>query len=389
MVLARRLWHHFLSTQALPVNDSKRGFVVQYPNVRSTRACGHESISRAHMARRIAALKDYEFSEAYQPERYGGAHVYYVPDDTLTAGEARELDIHSEQDLFGGVVPHPFVASKTVTHGLVDPEAAAPEGWSRGLAKHLHGCVLPGYAAFTAADARQAAARMLRHGAARVKPAWGIGGSGQATITDIAEFDAFLATIDAADLTRYGAVVEPHLEEVVTYSIGQVHISGVRISYFGAQHLTPNNSGDEVYGGSSLVVVPGELDTLLELTPQPGIETAVSLAIQYDTAMALEFPELLASRRNYDVIRGRDSRGSWRTGVLEQSWRIGGASPAEIAAFEAFQENPALRMVRASCVEAYGEHEPPAGAVIYFRGEDERVGQLTKYAYIEGDENSA
>jgi len=209
---------------------------------------------------------------------------------------------------------------------------------------------------------------MLDLGPARIKPAWGVGGNGQATITDIAEFDAFVAALDAVELASHGTVVEQHLEEVVTYSVGQAYISSVGISYFGTQRLTPNNSGDEVYGGSSLVVVPGEMDTLSNLTLQPEIEKAVSLARQYDAAMSLEFPDLLASRRNYDVIRGRDSRGSWRTGVLEQSWRIGGASPAEIAAFEAFQRNPELRVIRASCVEAYGDHKPPAGAVIYFRG---------------------
>jgi len=80
------------------------------------------------MARRIATLKNYEFSEEYQPERYDGSHVYYVPDDTLTAEQARELDIRSEDDLFGGVVPQRFVANKTVTHRLINPEAVAPDG---------------------------------------------------------------------------------------------------------------------------------------------------------------------------------------------------------------------------------------------------------------------
>ena len=371
------------------MSRSTPGIVVQYPNVRPSRPSRHESVSRAAMARRIAKLKHYEFSEDYQPERYHGLHVYYVPDETLTVKQARELDIRSEDDLFGGVVPQRFVGNKTVTHRLVHPGAVAPDGWPHALAERLNGAVLSGFAAFTAADARQAVVRMLDLGPARVKPAWGVGGNGQATITDVAEFDAFVATLDAADLASHGTVVEQHLDEVVTYSVGQAYISGLGISYFGTQRLTRNNSGDEVYGGSSLVVVPGEMDTLLELRLQPEVEEAVAQARQYDAAMTLEFPDLLASRRNYDVIRGRDSRGSWRTGVLEQSWRIGGASPAEIAAFEAFQRNPELRVVRTSCVEAYGDHEPPAEAVLYFRGEDERVGFITKYSYIEGYENPA
>ena len=43
-----------------------------------------------------------------------------------------------------------------------------------------------------------------------------------------------------------------------------------------------------------------------------------------------------ASRRNYDVVAGLDARGQRRCGVLEQSWRVGGASPAELVALAAF-----------------------------------------------------
>jgi hypothetical protein len=67
--------------------------------------------------------------------------------------------------------------------------------------------------------------------------------------------------------------------------------------------------------------------------------------------------------------------------VLEQSWRAGGASGAEVAALEAFRADPGLRAVRASTFEIYGQcHAPPPGAVVYFCGEDERVGSMTKYA---------
>ena len=43
------------------------------------------------------------------------------------------------------------------------------------------------------------------------------------------------------------------------------------------------------------------------------------------------FPGLFASRCNYDVVTGADGVGKHHSGVLEQSWRAGGASGAEIA----------------------------------------------------------
>ena len=94
---------------------------------------------------------------------------------------------------------------------------------------------------------------------------------------------------------------------------------------------------------------------------------------------------MFASRRNYDVARGLDAQGRWRSGVLEQSWRIGGASSAEIAAFEVFRAKPTLQAVRALTVERYGEGRtaPPPHATVYFQGIDERDGAMTKYALAE------
>jgi hypothetical protein len=46
---------------------------------------------------------------------------------------------------------------------------------------------------------------------------------------------------------------------------------------------------------------------------------------------------------------------------------------------------PFLTRVRAATVEIYGADAPPPppGATVYFRGTDERVGPLTKYAVVE------
>ena len=92
---------------------------------------------------------------------------------------------------------------------------------------------------------------------------------------------------------------------------------------------------------------------------------------------AASFAGFFASRRNYDIARGVDARGRACSGVLEQSWRIGGASSAEIAALEAFRSG--ARLVRASTLELFGpEQVAPPGACVLFRGEDPELGYLTK-----------
>jgi hypothetical protein len=316
-------------------------------------------------------------------------HVYFVPDDTLTVAHAREVGIVSENDLFGGVVPYPFVATKTITHPLIDADAFAPEGWSHDVPRRMQTVVLPGHSAFTIADARRAGKSMLERGAVRIKPARAIGGNGQSKVSHRDELDAVLDAMDPAELAQFGVVIEQNLDDVTTYSVGSVHLSGRCVAYCGTQRLTTNSRGAEVYGGSDLLVARGGFDALLALELAPEVGLAVSQARQYDAAVSGGFKEFLASRRNYDVVRGRDSEGRQQAGVLEQSWRIGGASPAELAAFEAFQSDPALRAVRASAVEIYGEHEPPPDAVVHFRGIDARVGRIIKYSLIESYENPA
>ena len=84
------------------------------------------------------------------------------------------------------------------------------------------------------------------------------------------------------------------------------------------------------------------------------------------------------------MAQGTDASGRRRLGVLEQSWRLGGASGAEIAALEAFRADPSLRSVRAASREIYGDYPPvPEDSTVYYRGIDPQVGAVTKYALVE------
>ena len=150
-----------------------------------------------------------------------------------------------------------------------------------------------------------------------------------------------LPAIDPDQLANAGLVLEENLTAVTTYSVGQVRVADLTATYYGSQRLTTDNGGDEVYGGSDLVVVRGDFDALVQLPLPESIRVAVEQARTYDAATSV-FPGMFASRRNYDVAQGVDARGQWRSGVLEQSWRIGGATGAEIAALEAFRADPAL-----------------------------------------------
>ena len=130
----------------------------------------------------------------------------------------------------------------------------------------------------------------------------------------------------------------------------------------------------------------GDFQALLAAVTEPELHEAIELALAFDCAVSRAYPGFMASRRNYDVAYGRDAAGNKRFGLLEQSWRLGGASPAEIVALEVLRDRPRPTVVRACCVESYGESVvPPPEAMIYFRGVNGRTAPLTKFVYIKDD----
>ena len=345
----------------------------------------HERAARSAIAARLANVLGYVFAGDYDAARHATLQPYFVPDDTLLTTTAARLGIRSDEDLFGGVVPYRFVATKAITHPAVGSTATVPDGWRHGLGDRLANATLRGFSAFTLGDARLAAARLFDAGRVRIKPAEISGGGGQFVVASPVEAERALMRIDASAVREHGLVVEQNLEDATTHSVGQLRVADLLISYHGIQRATRNHRGHEVYGGSDLVIVRGAFDRLLGLDVHRDVRTVIAKAIAYDAAIAREFPSFFASRRNYDVACGRDRDGEFHCGVLEQSWRFGGASAAEIAALEAFRANPDLDVVRAATHEVYSDDAPPPHARVHFRGEDASVGFMTKYTTIEHD----
>ena len=382
--------HEFMDAALEDAPEGERaGSVVTYWGQGIDPEDGHEVWTLDAVGRALAAIKGYRFAGAYDPAIHRTGPFYFVPRDTLVLNDASRLAISGEADLFGGVVRHPFIATKTITHPLVSPDACAPHGWSGTFPERVAKDVLLGFSAFSCDDARRAGVRLLGVGPVRLKLASASGGTGQETAATMAELDQLLNALDPHDIARDGLVLEQDLSDVTTYSVGQVRIEGLCMSYYGTQRLTANNSGDPVYGGSDLVVVKGGFDALLSRRHAPAIALAIGQAMRYDAAVRSEFPGFFASRCNYDVVQGTDAAGQRRSGVLEQSWRAGGATPAELPALRAFRADPALREVRASSVEVYGDCEPPSNAIVMLRGVDPKVGLITKYGLIESNGDSS
>jgi len=343
---------------------------------------GHDHRTRVAMAQRLAELRGGEYAGEFDPHRRYRVRPYFVPDRTLLSERAQAIGIEDEEDLFGGVVPHAFLAYKTISHPLIGADAAAPAGWTPGLARSLGDAVLPGHAAFAVEDARSAGRLLLRGGRIRVKSPLGVGGGGQTVVADEDALESALAGLTERDLREYGVVLERDLFDPITYSVGQLRLCGARYAYCGTQLQVEDRHGAAVYGGSELVVVRGGFDALERLEATETAYEAVRVAALYDAAVSREFPGFFASRRNYDVASGTDSEGRPHVGVLEQSWRIGGATPAEIAAVAALRADPALAWVSASAHESHHSATPPEGAHVHYRDTARDDGPVLKYSLI-------
>ena len=364
-------------TPALPV-------VLIHFRDEGTPHVGHVADTLRQLGAQIAELKGTRLAgEFRRTERYP-ANRYVIPNDTLTVSQARELGVRSVRDLFGGVVPFPFVATKVIAHRLVEGARVKPPGWSVPFAERTAALALPGYSAFSREDACDAAQRLWQDGRVRIKRPSGIGGTGQTLVADMAELEAELDEFGDAALRTSGIVVERHLDSIETLSVGQVTLDDLVASYWGVQHLTVNNHGHEVYGGTDLVVVRGGFDVLARLDVTAEVSEAIAKACAFDAAVQRDYAGFFASRRNYDVAFGTDAQGVRHCGVLEQSWRIGGASGAEIGALRMFRTDLEVDAVAAATREIYGDDPAiPAGAQIVYRGVDAQAGALTKYYTVD------
>ena len=336
--------------------------------LRDLPAAGHDRDTLDWTGREVARLMSLEYTgiDDGGPPPSPARRRFHVPDQTLTRATAAALGIAGVEQMLGGIVPFAFVATKVISHPLVGPGAAAATGWSAALGESLAGATLPGYTAFHRDDAGQAYQRLCARGPVRLKLPDGIGGSGQWRLEGPDELARRLDAIDDDYLARHGVVLELHVEQARTFSIGEMALGDDRIAYHGTQRNTRDAAGCEVYAGSELWVRRGGLADLLAAELPADAREAALKATAYDRAVADAYPGLRASRRNYDVVCGLDPDGLRMAGVLEQSWRIGGATPAELAALEYLREHPAVDAVRASTGEVHDSQAPPAGADVFY-----------------------
>jgi hypothetical protein len=343
----------------------------------------HEVETNRALARWLAQILGLKFGGSFDPQVHSDRDIYLLPTQTLVgAAAALQLGVKGPEDLWGGYVEHDFICTKAISHGLLNRHAHAPPGWAPLFSERVRTVVLDGLSVFSFDDARPAAEHLLYNGTIRIKPIHACAGRGQEVIKSLDQFDEILARPEAKALFSEGVVLEQDLDQVITHSVGQSFIGEKVLSYCGDQYLTKDAHGEEVYGGSNLLVVQGGYDDLLTLDLPDDVQLAIRQAQVFDDAADEAYPAFYASRRNYDIAQGIASDGQQRSGVLEQSWRMGGASSAEVAALQSFVNDPGMRAIRVSSVETYIDQPLPADAIEVYRGPAENSDFLLKYVTV-------
>lgn len=313
-------------------------------------------ITQQVLSQRFAALLDIKLlaspdTTAHPPLDLN--ECYYLPSHTLLQHEAKALGIKSLQDLYGGVVPYPFLLYKTLSHPIHHPSMNSPEGWNNDLGLILRPYVLKGCSAFNTQDALWTAEGMIHDGPLRIKLATANAGRGQWVVNNHEEVVDLFNQAQYQPFFEEGVIIEEALNNTVSFSIGQTEIGNYLISYCGEQEVTIDLKGQHTYGGSTLSVVQGGYSQLENILSFEKHKEALRMVQQYERHIFKAYPQIYASRRNYDVLQGVNAKGQMRLGVLEPSWRAGGASMAELLAFEAFTANSRLHHIRTWTKERY------------------------------------
>src|SRR6185436_3044946 len=131
-----------------------------------------------------------------------------------------------------------------IIHKVPAAKATRPKGWNVRFTDLVEEFALPGYTAFDKREAYAAGEQLLQSGPIRLKDVFAAGGAGQVVVCNSDALRRELDRFSPEGRTHWAVVLESNLEQIVTYSVGQIYLGGITISYWGTQRLTCDNCGN-------------------------------------------------------------------------------------------------------------------------------------------------
>lgn len=288
-----------------------------------------------------------------------GKNYYHIPSKPISSADAEKYGIKSSEDIFGGVVEDLLHANKGILHTTLSNTSLHPSGYSQDFPKLIRNAVLPGYTAFSKAEAVEIMKCMNKHGtgSVRLKDPLESDASGQYVITNTIELDNVLSKYSDKNIFENGLVLEANINEAVTLSVGLIIFGNQEYSYFGKQKSVFHN-GRSKYGGTEIAMFRGNFNNLINrVDTGSNLHIAISQTSTVFDAFGTLDPIL--SRANFDVVQGFNNKGEFLSGVTDQSFRLGGASPAEVLAISKLNSDKNIECVNAEVDLIYDPTSKP------------------------------
>lgn len=320
-----------------------------------------------------------QLGRVYQGEYKPGAELdaaFWVPHAPMTPEEAGALGITSKEQIFGAVV-EPLHAQKSVFHCPLPRATYVPAHFPLDFSRSVQVISAPGYTAFTPQDALLAFESLLQQGhSPRFKNPTATAGLGQRVASNRQEAEAVIAAISGDVFRRFGVVIEANIPISVgqphAFSSGWIELGGEEYTYVGTQSQGEKN----IYTGTRLHMVRGH-----EPPYVPDIPNAVTDHTTYLLGLLGLLDGLqIATRCNFNFVKSMHDE----VFAVEPTFRIGGATGAELLAIGYLKDHPEEDQVVASTRFVYDQHEPlPAGAHRLYSGNDRIFGVREIFASLE------
>lgn len=289
------------------------------------------------------------------------------PHKSLPVSAGEELGVTSQNQIFGSVI-EPIYAEKSIFHPLINKPEVAPRNFPHKFPKQLFEskATLPGYTVFCLDDALSAFELLKLQGVVvRLKDPQGSSGTKQLIVASRTEVEEFVKSIDPSKLKALGLVLESNLinssdpkAALRAYSAGWTVIDGKIYSYIGEQMFGETGTVDR-YLGTKLYMVRGTTNNLIDFAKEKKLQSILQCLSKVKRAMVF-LPYLIGSRINFDFLVGipetlpANRYIKERTYVVEQSFRVGGATPAELLGIQYLNTHKNAEIVTAISRVHYG-----------------------------------
>lgn len=258
--------------------------------------------------------------------------VYYVLSKPIDFEVAYLLGIKSKDDFFGGVFEDKRQAAKHMLHVGVGTDY--PNYYSLEFAENVNDYVLPGFTVFSLEEAYIAYQRLrdLGYNSIRLKNPCCSDSQGQKTIGEVSEVDLFVQE-SIGDLSE-GMVMECALDDPNNLSVGCFELNGDTYCYVGFQSEVVYQ-GRRCYGGTDMYVTKNNFDILKNVFETRSVPVDFRDIIEGFNVLRHSYNQIgaMITRFNIDYLYGFVD-GVLKSGFVDPSFRVGGATPGEIESVE-------------------------------------------------------